>query len=992
MSNEIKIIKDQAGRNANVEGIDVDPIPVNAYVCGVDAQSGGITIFRPQGTTDEGTPAKIMDKVHYTNFIKSDNSIPISAADLKADIDAQLTQEADTDVNVGYKGVWNADTNTPDLDNLDYTPENGNWYYVSNEGTYEGVSYVVNDVIKYDGTDWQRVPTAENWTYVPVTDSYDITSANNRNFVDYTLTSNKDITLPTLASSEAGWMCTIVNSSTRRLRIFGTTSGSRRLMIGGSIQLLFNGSGFVVLNYVMSSSLLSLTDFQTSAVSHAGTIYVDANSIVEADEVDGTVLFPYNNIQDAIDNSTDGDTIDLRGEFIITSEITLDPSKSSYFVSKEGQTIIKYASFDETNGNIFNQSNASCTKEYSFKNLDIRNAGGYGIYFKSALKVVVDDNELINNGWNGQELNTVLSSVSTGLKGYDSTQAELQAFYSGTNASNGGAIRLENVTQVEIISNDVSKNLRGIRVQDCGIGGYGFITRNVSTQNIDSGIYLASGTSGGCQNVVVAINSSSYNANNGLLCIGGLNNKFSQNEVNGNWNAGLGNWGSANLTLRDCGLYDNNRSQYNGIGNTGDAKASIQINDASTYLASSFSWNPNSRFLMEVLDTQVHYTGTGSNTQKVGFFIGEELGDIPNDDKNIIKIDDVGFIGQDYAIDFSEVDLSNLRVSLGDNSFQQIGIKTVKDPLDGNYFELPFSNHSMNINEADFSVTNTGNIKITEGVGGTLLNPYSVNELQAQAYGSDIQIVLKGSNKIQFIVPVSGCSINGTMVNSVLNLALEQINNILANTLGFASNDNPVTDFNLSGNDLTITLQDGTSFTVDVTTLGVDENKFVSSGALNGSNLELTMNDSSIITIDASNMINGSQLPAISNDWFISYGANACDKIEAASIVATYENKQPFYNADFLNKGEEYVWTHDDNGTYILGIYSGAEETSDSLEITYNAKWSHNFKFSRPEGVVRETSVGVDVASRYGSGYAITNNTVFALAYDNDNYLKLYDI
>lgn len=39
-----------------------------------------------------------------------------------------------------------------------------------------------------------------------------------------------------------------------------------------------------------------------------------------------------------------------------------------------------------------------------------------------------------------------------------------------------------------------------------------------------------------------------------------------------------------------------------------------------------------------------------------------------------------------------------------------------------------------------------------------------------------------------------------------------------------------------------------------------------------------------------------------------------------------------------------------------------------------------------------ETSVGVDVASRYASGYTITNNTVFALAYDSDNYLKLYDI
>lgn len=191
------------------------------------------------------------------------------------------------------------------------------------------------------------------------------------------------------------------------------------------------------------------------------------------------------------------------------------------------------------------------------------------------------------------------------------------------------------------------------------------------------------------------------------------------------------------------------------------------------------------------------------------------------------------------------------------------------------------------------------------------------------------------------------------MVNSVLTNALVQLNDLFTNTSGFATGGDPVTNFALSGDDLTLTLQSGTSYTVDVTTLGVDENKFVSSGQLNGSNLELTMNDSSVITIDASNMVNGSSLPAISNNWFIAYGNNAGDEIEVASIVATYENKQPFYNGDFLNKGEEYVWTHDNNGTYILGIYTGAEETSDELEITYNAKWSHNFKFSS-NGTVRD--------------------------------------
>ena len=85
--------------------------------------------------------------------------------------------------------------------------------------------------------------------------------------------------------------------------------------------------------------------------------------------------------------------------------------------------------------------------------------------------------------------------------------------------------------------------------------------------------------------------------------------------------------------------------------------------------------------LLKFLDTQVHYTGLGSNTEKIGFLLTSGMGSIPDNDKNIIKIDDVGFIGQDYAIDLSEVDVSNLRLSLGDNSYQSIGQKAVKAPL-----------------------------------------------------------------------------------------------------------------------------------------------------------------------------------------------------------------------------------------------------------------------------------------------------------------------
>ena len=109
---------------------------------------------------------------------------------------------------------------------------------------------------------------------------------------------------------------------------------------------------------------------------------------------------------------------------------------------------------------------------------------------------------------------------------------------------------------------------------------------------------------------------------------------------------------------------------------------------------------------------------------------------------------------------------------------------------------------------------------------------------------------------------MASCSIGGVSVNSVLVNAVSDLNGIFTNTSGFSGGGggNAVVDFQLSGNNLTITLTDSTSYTVDVTTLGVDENSFVSSGTLVGNNLVLTMSDSSTVTIDASNMINGSQV------------------------------------------------------------------------------------------------------------------------------------
>ena len=673
----------------------------------------------------------------------------------------------------------------------------------------------------------------------------------------------------------------------------------------------------------------------------------------------GSNIKPYTSLATAIGLSKLGDKIFIKGENIIASEITL-PSHSLSFYGIDG-TKIRFDTYDSTKipgGNLFKFVGDSDTNiSFIFKNIEFNYASEYAINIKGQLSVptpLVCSVDIIDckfryNGWNGTNLNTVLpKDVVTLRAGYDSTDIELQNFYASTAASDGGAMRLENVNHVQIIGNRVLNNLRGIRISDCGINGNGFITRNVSAQNIESGIYLAAGPLQGCQNVTVTMNFSAYNANNGLLAIGGINNKFSQNEVNGNWNAGFCAWGSSNTTLRDCGLYDNNRSTLNGIGNEGDAKASVQIKASSTYTGTTgttLSINNAARFICEILDTQIHYTGLGSNTNKIGVLISSGVGGGQDNEKNIIKIDDVGFIGQSVAIDLSEVNVTDLRLSLGDNSYQNIGLTAVNNPLVGNYSELPFSNHVMAVPELDIDVDDDYQmISLKDGQDGNVINSYKINELKSIDMGSTIDIILKSSKKIQ----LRGIVLGKVYLNGVLLTTPNSISS-LNDTINGAFNMNLIQY----------------------------KDYLVSNVGMNA----------------------GETLPAQINNWYISYGDRENEQIVASSITAGITNirtQQPFYNGNFLEKGHEYTWTHDSTGEFIIGIYSGTPQATDEQYIFNSSNWSVGFRYVRTTSkITSPVSYGVTINSNNDTStdtWDVTNNTVYALRYGNDYHLYLLDI
>ena len=352
----------------------------------------------------------------------------------------------------------------------------------------------------------------------------------------------------------------------------------------------------------------------------------------------------------------------------------------------------------------------------------------------------------------------------------------------------------------------------------------------------------------------------------------------------------------------------------------------------------SFVANEDARFIMEVLDTQVHYTGVGSNTTKVGLLLTSGMGSIPANEHNIINIDDVGFIGQDYAIDLSEVDVTNMQLSVGDCRYQNIGIKAVRAPSVGNYSELPFSNHVTNVASVDVVVdTLKMSISLREGVGGNVINTYAVNELQSVIRGTEVDIIQKTSDKIQ----IRGLTYGNVYVNGVLaGNSLSSMNDTM-----------------------------NAAFTMDL----VEYKEFLSS--------EVGIND------------NGS-LPAIANNWYVSYGSQAGTQITTATIGNNYRAYNPFYNGEALERGHEFIWTHNPNNDYMIGIWGAAESAQAGSAALAASNWSQGFSFQASSNRWSGTASSGVAIQQNGSAanqYDMPNGQL-ALRFGQDNYLYLYEI
>ena len=353
----------------------------------------------------------------------------------------------------------------------------------------------------------------------------------------------------------------------------------------------------------------------------------------------------------------------------------------------------------------------------------------------------------------------------------------------------------------------------------------------------------------------------------------------------------------------------------------------------------------------------------------------------------------------------TDTDLGVFQVRQGDTVDPNTGLYRYQATVHNRLFEdkdLELISPYLKYKAMDFSVDNTGTSILLKDLslaaGSQMLIPHNINTIQAIANGTEIKIMVKDGAKILIeSLPVSAVSINGSLVNSVLNTAVTELNNLFTNTLSFASQGNPVTGFTLSGNDLTLALADATSYTVDVTTLGVDTNKFVTSGALNGTDLILTLNDASTVTIDAANMINGSTLTATNDSWFISYGTNANEPVATSAINTTIVGgvqvrlQGPYYFGQKLQRGQEFKFNMDTGNQLRLGIWDGAEVATSYTDQATAGNWNTVFSYANGTGKFT-SSTNTDVTTYHASGYSATNNAPMSIRFGNDGHMTLMDL
>ena len=153
----IKIKRNEAGNCIEFQGSS-NPVYWNACLSGeVDStDTTKVNVINDIKTAQSGETQYEFFRIPFGEFIDEDGNSFLDSQAAADYITLKGNVSAPDDINVGYKGVFDAST---ELDPTDVSPVNGDWYYIGTEGIIDGVLYKVNDIIKYSetSTSWEKV-------------------------------------------------------------------------------------------------------------------------------------------------------------------------------------------------------------------------------------------------------------------------------------------------------------------------------------------------------------------------------------------------------------------------------------------------------------------------------------------------------------------------------------------------------------------------------------------------------------------------------------------------------------------------------------------------------------------------------------------------------------------------------------------------------------------------------------------------------------------
>ncbi len=159
----IKIVRNEQGNCINFYGSS-NPTYWNACLSGeVDATDNTlVNIKNDIKTAEAGETQYEFFRIPFGEFRDEDNNTFANAQEVSDYI--TLKGNVTVGTGVSYKGIWNPDTNTPDITTDVSGFANGDFYNVIANGTRDlgggDVDFINGDEVIFDGTDWQRKPYA----------------------------------------------------------------------------------------------------------------------------------------------------------------------------------------------------------------------------------------------------------------------------------------------------------------------------------------------------------------------------------------------------------------------------------------------------------------------------------------------------------------------------------------------------------------------------------------------------------------------------------------------------------------------------------------------------------------------------------------------------------------------------------------------------------------------------------------------------------------